>query len=190
MTRVVAGSAGGRRLQAPPGSTTRPTSQRVREGMFSTLTTLLGGWDDVAVLDLYAGSGALGLEALSRGASRCVFVDNDRRALGALEGNLASTGLPGAAVTRGDVSTVVSARAETAFDLVLLDPPYALAAHDLVAVLGRLVDNGWLARDAILVVERATRESQPTWPPGLVLVRERRYGDTRLWYLLASHDSS
>lgn len=185
MTRVVAGTAGGRRLAIPPGSATRPTSERVREAMFSTLTTLLGGWKDVAVLDLYAGSGALGLEALSRGAARCTFVESDRRAIAVLEANVASTGLGAAIVTRLDVRSAVSARARTPVDLVLLDPPYALAQHDLLDVLTRLVVNGWLADDAVVVVERPTREPPPVWPAGLVLDRERRYGDTRLWYLRA-----
>lgn len=190
MTRLVAGAAGGRRLAVPPGSATRPTSQRVREAMFSTLTTLLGGWDDVAALDLYAGSGALGLEALSRGASSCLFVDNDSRAVAALEANIASTGLDAARVRRADVAGLVSARAQQPFDLVLCDPPYAMASHDLLAVLSHLVGNGWLACEAVVVVERATRDPQPPWPPGLVLARDRRYGDTHLWYLLASDDSS
>lgn len=190
MIRVVAGSAGGRRLVVPTGSSTRPTSDRVREAMFSTLTTLLGGWDDASVLDLYAGSGALGIEALSRGAHRCVFVENDRRAVDAIERNLAGTGLDGGSVVRSDVARVVAELAEAPFDLVLLDPPYSLAAPDLVAVLSSLAGNRWLALDAVLAVERSSREPAPSWPSGTSLLRERRYGETRLWYLRGSDDSS
>lgn len=190
MTRVVAGSAGGRRLVTPRGQATRPTSERVREAMFSTLTGMLGAWHGVTVLDLYAGSGALGLEALSRGAARCVLVDNDRQAVAALKANVDATGLAGAVVTRADVPTLVSSPADARFDLVLLDPPYDLAVGDLLGVLSDLVRNRWLARHAVVVVERSTRDAPPVWPAGLAEDRERRYGDTRLWYLLGSDDSS
>jgi 16S rRNA (guanine966-N2)-methyltransferase len=190
VTRVVAGSAGGRRLLVPTGSSTRPTSDRVREAMFSTLTTLLGTWDDARVLDLYAGSGALGIEALSRGADRCVFVENDRRAVVTIERNLAGTGLTGGSVVRAEVARFVAEPAETPFDLVLLDPPYALPAPDLVAALSSLVGNGWLAGDAVLAVERSSREPAPPWPSAMSLLRERRYGETGLWYLRGSDDSS
>ena len=190
MTRVVAGRAGGRRLVVPAGATTRPTSERVREAMFSALTSMLGGWKGVRVIDLYAGSGALGLEALSRGAERCLFVESDRRAVAALHRNVAATGLAEATVRSADVASVVSSRPETAAHLVLLDPPYALPADDLGDVLDRLVVNGWLAADAVVVVERSAREVPPQWPEGLVSERERRYGETRLWYLRRSDDSS
>jgi len=190
VTRLVSGVAGGRRLVVPEGATTRPTSERVREAMFSTLTTMLGGWRGVWALDLYAGSGALGLEALSRGAQGCLFVERDRRALAALERNIASTGLAGAAVRRGDVASVLSSPPAGPVDLVMLDPPYSLPADALVAVLARLCTQGWSTQDGVVVVERPSREHQPDWPTGLHLVRERRYGETRLWYLRRSDDLS
>lgn len=190
MTRLVAGSAGGRRLVVPAGTATRPTSERVREAMFSALTSMLGDWDGVAVLDLYAGSGALGLEALSRGAQRCLFVDSDRRAIAALQRNVASTGLAGATVRAGDVASVVSSPPESCAHLALLDPPYARPADEVIGVLASLVANGWLAPDAVVVVERSAREAPPHWPQGLTSERERRYGETRLWYLRRSDDSS
>ncbi len=190
MTRLVAGIAGGRRLVVPDGVTTRPTSERVREAMFSTLTTLLGTWRGVVVVDLYSGSGALGLEALSRGAQRCLFVERDRRALGVLERNIASTGLPGATVRSGDVASVLASSPPEPADLVLLDPPYSLPADGLVAVLEQVCAQRWLAKEGVVVVERASREAEPGWPSGLNQVRERRYGETRLWYLRRSDDRS
>jgi 16S rRNA (guanine966-N2)-methyltransferase len=187
MTRVVAGVAGGRRLVVPDGEVTRPTSDRVREAMFSTLTSLLGSLDGLMVLDLYAGSGALGLEALSRGAAHCTFVEHDRRALAALRRNVASTGLDEVEILATDVGRALRDRsmggASGQVDLVLADPPYALSADALVAVLRALLERGWLAGDAVLVVERPARETPPMWPDDLAVLSHRRYGETVLWYL-------
>ncbi len=136
--RVVAGSARGRRLEAPEGESTRPTGDRVREAVFNSLHSL-GAVEDATVLDLFAGSGALGIEALSRGAAHATFVDTDRRAIGAIEANLAATGLAErATVLRADADSVVArAVAEgRRWDLALLDPPYAFDGWaDLLAVL-------------------------------------------------------
>lgn len=188
MTRIVAGTARGRRLEVPRGSLTRPTSDRVREALFSTLTSALGSWTDVVVLDLYAGSGALGLEALSRGAQRCFFVERDRHAVAALRRNIGVTGVTGAAVLVGDAAEVVRSAHPGPADLVLADPPYATPDADVLGVLATLRHRGLLADDALLVLERSARDPEPTWPPGLRRVDERRYGETRLWYLRESDD--
>lgn len=180
MTRIVAGSAGGRRLTTPAGATTRPTSERVRAALANTLTAA-GGLAGARVLDLYAGSGALGLELLSRGAASVVLVERDRAALVAARANVAGLGLPGAGVVAADAA----AFARTAvgpFDLVVADPPYELPDAELTAVLAALVRAGALARGADLVVERATRSGSFGWPAPLRPDRERRYGDTLLCY--------
>lgn len=172
--RIVAGLYGGRRIAAPPGATTRPTSDRVREALFS----MLGPLDGHVVLDLFAGSGALGLEALSRGATRTVFVERDRRALAALRSNVAALGLADdqARVRPGDAGRLARdavAHAE-AYDLVFLDPPYRLAAG-LGAALGATL-TGLLAPGARIVTESDRRA--PMELTDVPLTQERRYGDT------------
>ncbi len=180
MTRIIAGLAGGRTLRTPPGPGTRPTSDRVREALFSALTArdLLAG---AAVLDLYAGSGALGLEAASRGARRVDLVESDRRATQTIRANIAALALPGVAVHAGSVATWLARPAPTAYDLVLLDPPYDLAEDALAADLGALVGGGWLAGEGLVVVERSSRSPEPAWPAGLTAEPARRYGETVLW---------
>ncbi len=182
MTRVIAGVAGGRTLRTPPGSGTRPTSDRVREALFSALDAR----DAVRgsrVLDLYAGSGALGLEAASRGAVAVVLVESDRRAADVIARNAADLALPGVRVVR---STVLLALAgdptpDDAADLVLVDPPYDVPEDDLRAVLDRLAA-GWLAPGGLLVVERSTRSPEPDWPEALVRSgKPRKYGETTVW---------
>lgn len=171
--RIVAGSHGGRRLVAPPGDTTRPTSDRVREALFS----MLGPLDGHEVLDLFAGSGALGLESLSRGARRAVLVERDRRALVALRTNVAALGFgDGRAVVRaGDAGRVArdAAAGAEAYDLVFLDPPYRLAAG-FGATHGALLD-ALLAPGARVVSESDRRTPMELAVP---LTQERRYGDT------------
>ena len=171
--RIVAGSHGGRRLVAPPGDTTRPTSDRVREALFS----MLGPLDGREVLDLFAGSGALGLESLSRGARRAVLVERDRRALVALRTNVAALGFgDGRAVVRaGDAGRVArdAAAGAEAYDLVFLDPPYRLAAG-FGATHGALLD-ALLAPGARVVSESDRRTQMELAVP---LTQERRYGDT------------
>ncbi|MEY8038847.1 16S rRNA (guanine(966)-N(2))-methyltransferase RsmD [Saccharopolyspora cebuensis] len=176
MTRIVAGSAGGRRLEVPPRGT-RPTSERVREALFSSLESLL----DLAgarVLDLYGGSGALGLEALSRGAAHATFVEHDRRAAGLIRRNAAALGFTGVRVEQAKAETALAAGCEEPFDVVLADPPYDLGTAALDRVLAALVDGGWTAPGAVVVVERSTRDAEPGWPPPLAALRTRRYGDT------------
>lgn len=180
MTRIIAGSARGRRLTVPPGNSTRPTSDRVREALFSALTAELGGFEGIRVLDLYAGSGALGLEALSRGAGHARLIESDPRAVGVIRENVEQLALPGAVVVQATVERELSAPPDTRYDLVLADPPYALDAAELTAVLTALT-RGWLAADAVVVIER-DRRGPVAWPDGLIASRERRYGETMLWY--------
>lgn len=175
----MAGTAGGRRLKVPPKGT-RPTSERVREALFNALETA-GEVAGAHVLDLYAGSGALGLEALSRGAADALFVEADRRAVEVLRGNVAALGL-GGAVRAGQVEAVVAAPAPSPFDLVLADPPYAVDAAALGKVLTALAAGSWLGPSALVVVERAARDGAPAWPAGFEPTREKKYGDTAVFW--------
>jgi 16S rRNA (guanine(966)-N(2))-methyltransferase RsmD len=151
----------------------------VRESLFNVLSARLD-FAGLSVLDLYAGSGALGLEALSRGASAAVFVESDQRAAGVLAKNIATLGLAGATVRRGTVAAVLAAGSDEAVDLILADPPYDVAGADAEAVLAALGDNGWAAPGTVAVIERSAAGPALVWPPGWTLWRERRYGDTRL----------
>jgi 16S rRNA (guanine966-N2)-methyltransferase len=180
VTRLIAGEAGGRRLKVPP-SGVRPTGDRAREGLFNSLGSLLD-LDGARVLDLYAGSGALGLEALSRGAAEVVLVESGPRVLPVLRANLAAVGLPGARVVAGSVPIVVAGPAPARFDLVLADPPYATPADEVRGVLRALVEGEWLADGAVVVVERSAREQPWEWPTPLTGVRDRRYGEAVLRY--------
>lgn len=180
MTRIVAGSARGRRLAVPP-SGVRPTGDRAKEGLFNSLGSLLD-LDGARVLDLYAGSGALGLEALSRGAAEVMLVESGPRVLPVLRANVAAVGLPSARVVGGTVSSVVSGPPPARFDLVLADPPYAVGVPQVLGVLRALSGGGWLAPGAVLVVERSSREEPWEWPTPLTGVRDRRYGEAVLRY--------
>jgi 16S rRNA (guanine966-N2)-methyltransferase len=183
MTRVIAGEAGGRRLAVPPGTTTRPTSDRAREGLFASLLSELGTFDGRRVLDLYAGSGAIGLEALSRGAERVLLVESDPRAAAVIKANVAAVGMPGATVTVDRVERLLSRppAAAAGYDVVLADPPYALAEAAVTRVL-TLLEGGWLADGALVVIERATRSGPLDWPPGYLPSKSRRYGEATFWY--------
>jgi 16S rRNA (guanine966-N2)-methyltransferase len=179
MTRLVAGVAGGRTLAVPPRGT-RPTSERVREALFSRLEHVLGV-DGAHVLDLYAGSGALGLEAASRGASRVVLVESDRTAAQVCRRNAVGTGLADRVEVVADrVERRLGQLADDGFDLVLLDPPYALTDGELLGVLGELVRV--VRPGGSVVVERSARSHGPRWPPGLEPDGDRRYGETHVWF--------
>ncbi|NLU69778.1 16S rRNA (guanine(966)-N(2))-methyltransferase RsmD [Streptomyces sp. HNM0574] len=186
MTRVIAGTAGGRRLTVPPGTGTRPTSDRAREGMFSSWEAQLGGagaWRGLRVLDLYAGSGAVGLEALSRGAAHVLLVEADARAARVVAGNIRALGLPGAELRTGKAEQILAGPAPAEpYDLVFLDPPYAVTDDDLRETLLTLRTRGWLSEDALATVERSTRGGEFTWPEGFEGLRSRRYGEGTLWY--------
>ena len=174
MTRLIAGTHGGRRLQVPPGTTTRPTSDRAREGLFSSLQSLVD-LDGATVLDLYAGSGALGLEAVSRGAASAVLVDDDPAAVRAMQTNVTDLGLR-ATVVDVDVARFLTGT-PVRFDVVLADPPYD---EDVDPVLAGLAP--WVADGGVLVLERRTRGPAPAVPEGFELARSRRYGEATLWY--------
>lgn len=175
--RIIAGEAGGRRLAVPPGEGVRPTSDRVKESVFSALgpDRLVGA----RVLDLYAGSGALALEALSRGAAEAVLVERDQAAARAVRANIEGLGFGDRAVLR--VSPVAAFLGgpgpDAPFDLALLDPPYDTPAVEVEATLRRLAE-AWLAPGATLVVERAAGSSPLQWPAGWGSTWERCYGDT------------
>ena len=178
MTRIVAGAAGGRRIGVP-ASGTRPTADRVREALFNVLSARID-WTGISVLDLYAGSGALGLEALSRGAASALFVESDRRAGDVVSANIATLGLSGATLRRGAVAAVLAGRADSPADLVFADPPYALAAAEVDALPGLLTAGGWVAPGTVVVIERAVSTPPVSWPDGWTAWPSRRYGDTRL----------
>lgn len=181
MTRIIAGVAGGRRLLVPPGRATRPTADKAREGLFATLASLLGPLTGRRVLDLYAGSGAVGLEALSRGADHALLVESDPRAVRAARANVAALDLAGAALRHQPVERLARDPAPAPYDVVFADPPYAMTTAALAAVLRALQTSGWFTPDALVVVERASRDPW-SWPEGFEPVRERRYGEATLWY--------
>lgn len=156
----------------------RPTTDRVREALFNMLTARLD-FDGLRVLDLYAGSGALGLEALSRGAASALFVENDRRAAETILGNIGTVGLPGATVRRGTVAAVLDSGGGPV-DVVFADPPYDVPTEEVDAVLAVLDRGGWLAPGAVVVVERPVRAAELSWPSGWTVWPSRRYGDTRV----------
>lgn len=185
--RIIAGAAGGRRLATVPSRMTRPTSDRAREGLFGTVEAIRGGLSGATVLDLYAGSGAVGLEALSRGAADVLLVESEPRAARVIRDNAAALGLPGARVVADRVSRVL-ARGPGELpprDFVFADPPYRVTDDELVRVLTALA-GAWLAPGAVVVIERATRSGAPTWPVGYEPDRSRRYGEATLWYGLAA----
>jgi 16S rRNA (guanine966-N2)-methyltransferase len=180
VTRIIAGQLGGRRIAVPPGGT-RPTSDRVREALFSALE-VDPGLAGATVLDLCAGSGALGLEALSRGAGHALFVESDRRAAATLRRNATDLGLAGAVVVRtATAAAVLGGPAPRRYDLLLADPPYAVPTEEVVGWLRLALDHGWLAEDATVVLERPRRCAAPDWPEPLGAARDRRYGDTTVW---------
>lgn len=175
----------------PLGRETRPTADRAREGLFSALDALLGGLHDARFLDLYAGSGAVGLEALSRGAAHALLVESDPRAARVITANLAALDLAGGELLVGRVEQLVGRRpARPAYDVVFADPPYATADDELRTVVRRAHQAGWLTPEAVVVVERPARGGVWQWPDEIVGERSRRYGEATLWYGLAAGTSS
>jgi 16S rRNA (guanine966-N2)-methyltransferase len=183
MTRIVAGSARGRRLRTPAGDRTRPTTDRVREALFSALEAALGSLEGLRVLDLYAGSGAVGLEAISRGAGVATLVESDRQTARLVQQNADALGFRRAEVVTLPVEKALAQPPRAPYDVVYVDPPYALANADLERVLAGLVANDWLASGATIVVERSSRDTAPSWPDGTSLERSKEYGETVLWYV-------
>ena len=191
---MIAGEAGGRRLAVPDGRDTRPTSDRAREGLFATIVSMVGSLTGTRVLDLYAGSGAVGLEALSRGAEHVLLVESGARAGRVIRANIEAIGLPGAEMVTDRVERVLargpapSAAGSGRYDIVFADPPYALAAQEVSAMLTALADHDWLAAGALVVVERATRSGPLSWPAGFEPDRARRYGEATFWYARAPYN--
>ena len=158
MTRIIGGSAGGRRITAPSGQLTRPTTDRVREALFSSI------------------------EAWSRGAGVVTLVESDRRTARLIGDNARALGCPAARVVAGPVAVTLGRPPSAPYDVVFLDPPYPLDEEALAADLAGLDDQGWLVPGAMVVVERSSRSPEPTWPAGIEGRRSKRYGETTLWY--------
>ncbi|MQA82233.1 MAG: 16S rRNA (guanine(966)-N(2))-methyltransferase RsmD [Streptosporangiales bacterium] len=183
MTRIVAGTAGGRRIAVPRTFAGRPTSERAREALFASLTSRLGSWEGRRFADLYAGTGAVGLEALSRGASHGLLVESDRSAARAIAANARDIGLDDAVVVSRPVEQVTAAPpAGGPYDVLFLDPPYPLPAADVRDVVAALLRNGWCATGGVVVVERASRDAPFPWPDDVDPGTSRRYGDATFWY--------
>ncbi|MDO5720181.1 MAG: 16S rRNA (guanine(966)-N(2))-methyltransferase RsmD [Actinomycetaceae bacterium] len=183
MTRIVAGEYRGRVLRVPDKGT-RPTSERVREALFSRLES----WDEIAgaaVLDLYAGSGALGLEALSRGARSCVLVDQARGAYRAVTDNISRNRIAGAKAVKSEALRFLNTT-DGKFSLVFLDPPYDCDPTDFLAVLRALRSR--VIPGALIVVEDSARSPQPQWPSGYICDSQRKWGETRVWFLTFSEE--
>ncbi len=182
--RIIAGEFRGRTIKAPKGDGTRPTTDRVRESLMSAVNSACGGFEDAVVLDAFAGSGALGLEALSRGASCARFFERDGAAVRVLEGNVRALGLDArrARVSRGDVLKDPPVHSRPPFDLVFLDPPYALAARDALGLAAALGRGGALAADALVAYEHGAATSDEADAAaaacGLALASRKKYGDT------------
>ena len=180
MTRVIAGEHKGRELKVPK-SVTRPTSSKVREAIFSTVNHALSGLTDLRVLDLYAGSGAYAIEALSRGAHDAVAIEKDSRAAQVIKSNCESLNLTNLKTVTMDVHTALSGQPQFGkFDLVFIDPPYAVTDSAISHLLESLV-HGWLTDGALVVVERA-KNSVLTAPAELPEFARKVYGDTSVWY--------
>ena len=173
--RIIAGDWRGRKIVAPKGDATRPTADRTRETLFNMLASRLGSFEGLSVLDLFAGSGALGLEALSRGAAQCLFVEQEADAVKAIKSNIASLGAHSrTTVQLGSVMSLGPATA--AYDLILLDPPYFTGAANVA--LDRMIRLGWIAPATWIAVETASKEDVDV--NRLELVADRRVGKAKL----------
>ncbi|TFH57432.1 16S rRNA (guanine(966)-N(2))-methyltransferase RsmD [Glutamicibacter arilaitensis] len=190
MSRIIAGAAGGRPLKSVPGDATRPTTDRVKEALFSRLES----WDILSgarVLDLFAGSGSLGVETASRGARQVVLVEKAPKAVSVCQQNAAMVNkvlkTDTVTVQRGSVDSVldgyynaVSGVPSKTFDVVLLDPPYPLTEEELAVTLEKI--SRILAEDATVIVERSGRSPEPTWPSAMEKFADKKYGETHLWF--------
>ncbi|WP_026549990.1 16S rRNA (guanine(966)-N(2))-methyltransferase RsmD [Arthrobacter sp. Br18] len=192
MTRIIAGAAGGTTLTSVPGSGTRPTTDRVKEALFSRLEAynVVHG---AHVLDLFAGSGSLGTESASRGAATVDLVESADRAAAVAQKNADAVnkvlGWTAARAHRAKVETYLTRAAEDlTWDLVFLDPPYDFGETALIEILADLVVH--LAPGAVVVLERSSRSAEPHWPEGLERFGEKKYGETRLWFAEPSADSA
>ncbi|MEE4200207.1 16S rRNA (guanine(966)-N(2))-methyltransferase RsmD [Erythrobacter sp.] len=176
--RIIAGTHRGRKLEAPRGQATRPTADRTRETLFSMLASRLGQFEGLRCADLFAGSGALGLEALSRGAAHCLFVEQERAAIAAIRANLTALDLAGAA-TLVEGSVMALRPASEPLDLLLLDPPYGTGAGEVA--LDRLLRLGWIGEATWIALETGRDEAPEV--KGLACKASRRVGKARLTLL-------
>jgi 16S rRNA (guanine966-N2)-methyltransferase len=181
MTRIIGGTAGGRRIDVPRGISTRPSSDRVREALFSAIESWCGSLQGLRFLDLYAGSGAVGLEAWSRGAGVVTLVEQDRRTAALIATNAKSLGFAKANVVNASVAVTLARPHVAPYDIVFLDPPYPSADQEVDDNLARLSAD-WVVPGGLVVVERSSRSRGPLWPAGFTDTRERKYGETTLWY--------
>ena len=186
MTRIIGGTAGGRRIDVPRGTSTRPSSDRVREALFSAIESWCGSLQGLRFLDLYAGSGAVGLEAWSRGAGIVTLVEQDRRTASMITANARTLGFPRAQVLVGTVAATLTRPPSAPYDIVFLDPPYPTLDDEVDTDLARLTAE-WVVPGGMVVVERSSRSRGPRWPEGFTDPRQRRYGETTLWYAHAAH---
>ncbi len=182
MTRIIGGTAGGRRLTTPRGQHTRPTSDRVREALFSAIEAWCGSLAGLRFLDLYAGSGAVGLEARSRGAGVVTLVEHDRRTASLISGNVKTLGFGQVEVLAASVASTLARTPVAPYDVVFADPPYPLPNAEVEAALQDLVDRDWLSPGSLVVVERSARGTPLTWPSAIEAGRDKRYGETMLRY--------
>jgi len=182
MTRIIGGTVGGRRIQTPRGAATRPTSDRVREALFSAIEAWCGSLSGLRFLDLYAGSGAVGLEAWSRGAGIVTLVEQDRKTAALISANARVLGFSKANVVSAAVSQTLQRTPAAPYDVAFLDPPYPLDDDLLAADLQALDARDWLVPGALVIVERSSRSPEPAWPEGFTDQRQKRYGETMLWY--------
>jgi 16S rRNA (guanine966-N2)-methyltransferase len=189
MTRIIGGKAGGRRISVPHGVNTRPTSDRVREALFSAVESWCGSLSGLRFLDLYAGSGAVGLESWSRGAGVVTFVEQDRRTAAMIASNARDLGFSRADIVTAPVAATLARPPTAPYDVAFLDPPYAHPDGDVAADLAALNDQGWLVPGAMVVLERASRSAEPDWPDGFGETRQKKYGETVLWYVHAAPTS-
>lgn len=167
----------------PPGNSTRPTSDRAREGLFSALDARLHGLGGMRVIDAFAGSGAVGVEALSRGAAAALLIESDQRAAEVIRANLRTLGVPGGRLLTDRVERVAAQDcAEPPYHVLFLDPPYALEAKAVGELIADFARHGWLAGGAVVCVERASRDPEFAWPDGFDPLRSRKYGEGTLWY--------
>ena len=183
--RIIAGLAKGRNLISPSGAT-RPTSDRAREALFSTLESEFGSINDLTVLDLYCGSGAVGAEALSRGAAVVYAVDNDEKATSVTRQNFALleniSGIGTTSVITSSVGKFLDKTSELKFDVVFLDPPYDLPNNEIEKTLSSIVKNGFLKPSAVVAIERDSKSKRLNWPLGLKELKERKYGAATIFY--------
>ncbi len=180
MTRIIAGKAGGRRLSGPKGPGTRPTTDRVREALFSSLESMVGSLEGLRFLDLYAGTGAVGLEAWSRGAGAITFVEGDRNTAALIATNAAAIGCRRIDVRAQPVARIVANHPSAAYDVIFADPPYDLAATELDEALASLIAHCWAVPGALLILERSVRAPAPQWPAECEQIAARKYGETML----------